>query len=149
LGDSTNSNIKLYQAKAAAQVYSTARNVLPTWTTNYFLPSSSEPESPTSTIQETTTSVETVDQSILQDRFVTFDVLRGRDVIVKATDCGFSIFNVCDRAVELDELCGYTCADEVISVKVDVTSTTLIIDYPHFRYRISPQGCHPHQNGRP
>ena len=109
-----NSNIRHYQAKAAAQVYSTARNVLPTWTANYFL----TPETPTSpSVEEAVVDTSVVDHS-LQERFVAFDVLRGRDVLVKVKDCGFTIFNVGDGARELEELCGYTCANEVISVKV-------------------------------
>jgi hypothetical protein len=114
-----NSNIRLYQARAATQVYSTARNVLPSWTANYFLP---EPESPTSlspTAQDlgTATLAATTDHS-QEDRFVAFDVLRGRDVLVKADSSGFTIFNVSDRATELEELCAYPCDNEAIYIKV-------------------------------
>jgi hypothetical protein len=114
-----NSNIRLYQAKAAAQVYSTARNVLPSWTANYFLPEPESPSSSSSTVQDlgAATLVATADHS-LQDRFITFDVLRGQDVLIKAESCGFTIFNVGDRAAELEELCAYTCNNEVICVKV-------------------------------
>ena len=109
-----NSNIRHYQAKAAAQVYSTARNVLPTWTTNYFR----TPESPTSPSAEDSLVDTSVVDYLLQETFVAFDVLRGRDVLVKVKDCGFTIFNVGDGARELEELCGYTSTNEVISVKV-------------------------------
>lgn len=128
---SGNSNISYYQARAAAQVYSTARSVLPSWTTNYFLPD--PPQTPSSPSPSSSSNnqdpppallpaASLVDHS-LQDRFVAFDVLRGRDVLVKAKDCGFSIFNVGDRTAELDELCGYSYFDEVIYVKV--------LDSPH------------------
>lgn len=50
-------------------------------------------------------------------RFVAFDVLRGRDVLVTATESGFALFNVCHHGVELEELCGYSC-DEVVYAKV-------------------------------
>jgi hypothetical protein len=109
-----NSNIRHYQARAAAQAYSTARNVFPTWTANYFR----TPETPTSpSVEESVVDTGVVDHS-LQERFVAFDVLRGRDVLVKVKGCGFTIFNVSDGARELEELCGYTCPDEVIAVKV-------------------------------
>lgn len=122
-GDSPgNSNIKHYQAKAAAQVYSTARNVLPVWTTNYFLPEPQPASSlASSTLQDPSTDITssgtTADHSV-KDRFVAFDVLRGQDVLVTATDSAFSIFSVSDGGVELEELCGYTCDNEVISIKV-------------------------------
>jgi hypothetical protein len=45
-------------------------------------------------------------------------VLRSRDVLIKAKDCGFTIYNVGDRATELEEVCGYSYFDEVIYVKV-------------------------------
>ena len=119
---SGNSNISYYHARAAAQVYSTARSVFPAWTTSYFLP---DPESPShspasSSNQDSPAllpSASIADHS-LQERFVAFDVLRGRDVLVKANACRFSIFNVGDRAAELEELCGYSYFDEVIYVKV-------------------------------
>ena len=119
---SGNSNISYYQARAAAQVYSTARSVLPSWTTNYFLPdphpqTPSSPSPSSSSNNQDPPAASVVDHS-LQDRFVAFDVLRGRDVLVKAKDCGFSIYNVGDRTAELDELCGYSYFDEVIYVKV-------------------------------
>lgn len=109
-----NSNIRHYQARASAQVFSTARHVLPSWTANYFR----TPEPPTSpSVEESVIDTSVVDHS-LQERFVAFDVLRGRDVLVKVKDYGFTIFNVCDGARELEELCGYTCSNEVIAVKV-------------------------------
>jgi hypothetical protein len=106
--DSSGSNIRQYQLRAAASVYSTARNVLPGWTTNYFLPETHA----TPVIEEpiVTTVVE-------PRRFVGFDVLRGRDVLVTATECGFGIYNVCHDGVELEELCGYSC-EEVVYAKV-------------------------------
>jgi hypothetical protein len=117
---SGNSNISYYQQKAAAQVYSTARSVLPFWTTNFLLPDPETPSSPTTSNQDSPVllpSASLVDHS-LQERFVAFDVLRGRDVLIKAKDCGFTIFNVGDRATDLEEVCGYSYFDEVIYVKV-------------------------------
>ena len=127
----SNSNIRQYQARAAAQVYSTARNVLPSWTTTYWLP---EPPTPTSlsasAIEDPSNSTTgaTPDYS-LQERFATFDVLRGRDVLVKAVGRAFSIYSVCDRGVELEELCGYTLDDETISIKVHIINAWLMLAY--------------------
>ena len=130
---SGNSNISYYQARAAAQVYSTARSVLPFWTTNFLLPDPETSSSPTSSNQHSPDllpSASVVDHS-LQERFVAFDVLRGRDVLVKAKDCGFSIFNVGDRATELEEVCGYSYFDEVIYVKVlSLLVLISLLDHP-------------------
>jgi hypothetical protein len=135
-----NSNIRHYQARAAAQVYSTARNVLPGWTTNYWLP---EPESATTpspaatsalsdTQDPSTTFAATAVDHTLPDRFAAFDVLRGRDVFVTAKDCAFTIYDVCDSSVELEELCGYTCTNnQVLSVKVTQPSIDIsFLDRP-------------------
>jgi hypothetical protein len=111
---SGNSQIKHYQARAAAHVYSTARNVLPGWTTNYFLSDSHVPAANTVDDNKTTCPV---DQSHNQ-RFVAFDNLRGRDVLVTATECQFTLFNVCHGGLELHELCGYSCDGEVVFAKV-------------------------------
>lgn len=136
--DSTGNSTKHYQA--ATQVFSTARNVFP-WTRNLLLPVAVDAEVPYSptTTPETGTSA-TVDHS-LQERFVAFDVLRGRDVLVKAKDCGFTIFKICDQVGELEELCGYTCSSRVIRVKVNKSTMQLIIDYPYGRCRKSPESC--------
>jgi hypothetical protein len=123
LMDSTgNSNIKNYQARAAAQVFSTARNVLPIWTTNYFLPTettslSSSTLDPTPA-SSTSTPVAAIQADSFGDRFVGFDVLRGHDVVVTATEYGFSIYNIADGATEMHELCGYTTEGDVIYIKV-------------------------------
>jgi hypothetical protein len=124
-GSSGNSNLKHYQAKAAAQVYSTARNVLPVWTTHYFLP---DPQ-PSSSSLSASASHDPSSSALLpvsgttadhpeRDRFVAFDVLRGRDVLVTATDCAFTVFSVSDGGVELEELCAYPCDNEVVCIKV-------------------------------
>jgi hypothetical protein len=123
LTDSTgNSNIKNYQARAAAQVFSTARNVLPNWTTNYFLPTETTSLSSStldlSPASSTSTPVATIQGDSFGDRFVGFDVLRGHDVIVTATEYGFSIYNIADGATEMQELCGYTTDGDVIYIKV-------------------------------
>ena len=149
-GDSTgNSNIKHYQAKAAAQVYSTARNVLPVWTANYFLPEPQQSSSlSASTLQDPSTDIPasgtTADPSV-KDRFVAFDVLRGRDVLVTATDSAFTIFGVSDGGVELEELCGYTCDNEVISIKVLCPRDSTNLDYSQLRQGSPSKSSPAHQ----
>jgi hypothetical protein len=138
---SANSNIRHIQARAAAQVVSTARNVLPAWTASYFLPATTaspssspsspssphplNPDSPSSPTEYPTDGVSTaaatdpasVDPS-LRDRFAGFDVLRGQDVLVSVKEDTFTIFHVGDRAGDLEELCAYTCSHPILAVKV-------------------------------
>ena len=141
---SANSNIRHIQARAAAQVYSTARNVLPTWTQSYLLPAlsaavttspssssssppqqdpdspSSSPSSATETHTDATTAATDptgVDPS-LPDRVVGFDVLRGQDVLINVKDHVFTVFHVGDRACDLEELCAYTCPAPILAIKV-------------------------------
>ena len=146
-----NSNIRHIQARAAAQVYSTARNVLPAWTQSYLLPASSSAAAATTTSSSSSTSqqgpgfpssspsspAEThtdacptattdptgVDPS-LPDRVAGFDVLRGRDVLVNVKDRAFIIFYVGDRACDLEELCAYTCPDPILAIKVPLLIVT-------------------------
>jgi hypothetical protein len=139
---SANSNIRHIQARAAAQVVSTARNVLPAWTASYFLPASTpspssspsspssphpldHPDSPSSPTQHppdgasatAATDPASVDPS-RRDRLAGFDVLRGQDVLVSAKDDTFTVFHVGDRAGDLEELCAYTCSHPILAVKV-------------------------------
>jgi hypothetical protein len=111
-----------YQARAAKQVYSTARTVLPLWTTTFLLPEE-EAEPGPQTKQEVKQQEEVEEDGA---GLTSFDVLRGEDVVVKAIRAGFGVFRLVDGGLEVEELCGYTCPDEIVQIKVlCVRRTTL------------------------
>lgn len=87
--------------------------------TNYFLPDQQqqdpldqEPNSPAASIPEENPSGDP------RDKFATFDTLRGRNVLISVTDNKFAIYNVCDKGVDLEELCGFILDSEIVSINV-------------------------------
>ena len=122
---SSNSSIRHYPARAAAQVYSTARTVLPQWTASYLL-SDREADSPCSSTDDPLKLAAPGETP--QHTSVTFDVLRGRDVLIGLNGSTFTIFNVCDANAELQELCGYTLPADVISIKVSIYERSALIN---------------------